>query len=150
MKPFRNYPKKTPTIPAFSLTIPSHKNVSYCLKPINNNFGMVGIVGIVIKRTDTRTHARAHAHGKITKKLSQPSQPSQPLAIRGLRTGIVMGQLGNLGQFRDSSLKALRDQAHQQMLLARQLDNPDTYAAAKAIYSALCADYFDLMQGDNQ
>jgi len=86
-----NYPKKTQTIPTFSPTIPNHKNVSYCLKYINYYFGIVGIVGIVIKRIYARTHAHAHAHGKITKKLSQLSQPSQSLAIRGLQTGIVLG-----------------------------------------------------------
>jgi len=73
-----------------------------------------------------------------------------PLAVHGffIEKNKVKNQLDTNKS--PSLLKALRDIAHQQMLLDRKLDSPDTYAAAKAIYSALCADYFDLMQGDTQ
>jgi len=42
-----------------------------------------------------------------------------------------------------NEIKALRDIARQQMDMMRLLNNPETYNAAKAVYSALCADYFD-------
>jgi hypothetical protein len=42
-----------------------------------------------------------------------------------------------------NEIKALRDIARQQMEMMMLLNNPETYNAAKVVYSNLCADYFD-------
>jgi hypothetical protein len=49
-----------------------------------------------------------------------------------------------------TNLKTLRDTAHQQMQLAKRLGDSESFKMFKAIYSKLCADYFDQQHKETQ
>lgn len=107
------------------------------------------------------THTRAHAHThKNSFSAYIPYKPCTARVIAGfyptlnpalnpaLYSSETLHNPKNSpknGDFEAESLKNLRDLAHKQMVLAKQLNNSDLLYTTKQIYSQLCADYCDAL-----